>query len=178
MVRNIVIVFLSIALLGSLYTGVFRWRTAETVVAMRSDYPELEWLRKEYQLDDDQFKAIRAKHEAHDIVCRELCLELIATRKKLDAAIAENPEMNAEVKIALAEWTAQRKRCREATIAHMYEVSSIMLPEAGARYRNRVFRHLIVPGYMPHIDSDGEFHEELIEHAAPVPVQQTLEEND
>jgi hypothetical protein len=178
MIRNLVIVLLTVALLACLYSGVYQWRTAETKVAMRSDHPELEWLRREYQLDDAQFRAIRAKHEAHDIVCRQLCLDLIAARKKLDAAIAASPEMNEEVETAFTEWSSQRKICREATIAHMYEVSSLMSPEAGARYRERVLQHLIVPGRMPHIGEDGEFHEELIEHAAPAPMRETPEEND
>ncbi len=178
MIRNLVIVFLSFALLGCLYAGVYKWRTADTKVVMRSDHPELEWLRREYQLNDEQFREVRGKHEAHDIVCRQLCLDLIAARKKLDAAIAASPEMNSEVETALTEWAAQRKRCREATIAHMYDVSSLMSPEAGARYRERVFQHLIVPGRMPHIGNDGEFHEELIEHAAPAPVRETPEEED
>lgn len=168
MIRNLVIVLLSLALLACLYSGVYQWHTTEAKAAMRSDHPELEWLRREYQLEDQQFRAIRAKHEAHDIVCRQLCLDLVTTRKKLEAAIATSPEINAEVETALAEWSAQRKLCREATIAHMYEVSSLMSPEAGARYRERVFEHLIVPGRMPHIGSDGEFQERLIEHAAPV----------
>lgn len=178
MIRNIVIVLLSIGLLGCLYASVYQWRTAETKLAMRSEHPELEWLRREYHLDDEQFRAIRAKHEAHDIVCRQLCLDLIAARKNLDAAIATHSEMNAEVETALAEWVAQKKLCREATVAHMYEISSLMSPEVGARYRERVFEHLIVPGRMPHIGNDGEFQEELIEHAAPGSVQEIPEEND
>lgn len=171
MARNIIIVLLSIALLGCLYAGVYRWRVAETKVAMQSNHPELEWLRREYNLSDTQFSEIRARHEAHDIVCRQLCRDLIHARKKLDAAIVANPEINADVEAALTEWTAQRSRCREATIAHMYEVSSLMSSEAGKLYRERVFEHLIVPGRMPHIDRNGEFREELIEHAAPDPVQ-------
>ncbi|MDF1739135.1 MAG: hypothetical protein P1U86_08245 [Verrucomicrobiales bacterium] len=167
MVKNLVIVSLSLALLSCLYGGVYSWITADTARAMQSDYPELEWLRREYELSDGQFSEIRKMHEEHDIVCRELCRDLVATQKDLESVISTHPQISTEVQEALAAWTRQRNRCREATLSHMYEVSSVMKDDAASRYRESIFRHLIVPGKMPHIGKNGEFHEELIEHAAP-----------
>ncbi|MCG8598528.1 MAG: hypothetical protein MI807_00100, partial [Verrucomicrobiales bacterium] len=71
--RNLAIILLSAALLSCLYFCVYRWITADTAIAMKAERPELEWLRYEYDLSDQQFSAIRAKHETHDVVCRELC---------------------------------------------------------------------------------------------------------
>lgn len=167
MVKNIVIVILSLALLACLYCGVYRWITKDTARAIRSDNPELEWLRREYSLTDTQFSKIRAKHEAHDIVCRELCRDRIRGQKRLEAIISTQPEASEEVLEALAAWTVERDRCRKATLLHMYDVSSLMDEDSASRYRERISRYLIIPGKMPHIDRDGQFHEELIEYAAP-----------
>ena len=176
--RNIVIVVLSVVLLSCLYFCVYRWITEDTTIAMKAEHPELEWLRYEYELTDQQYSVIRAKHEAHDVVCRELCRDFVKAQKRLDAAIAKNPGLTPEVKEALAAWTAQRERCREATIAHMYDVSSVMDDEDAVRYRERIFRLLIVPGRMPHVGKNGEFHEDLIEYAAPGSVDSAPSDND
>lgn len=176
--RNLAIILLSAALLSCLYFCVYRWTTADTAIAMKAERPELEWLRYEYDLSDQQFSTIRAKHETHDVVCRKLCKDLVVAQKQLDAAIAEHSGLTPEVKDALAAWTAQRERCREATIEHMYDVSSVLNVDDAARYRERIFRHLIVPGRMPHVGKNGEFNEDLIEHAAPGSVDSAPSEND
>lgn len=165
--RNIAFIALSLVLLSGLYFGVFHWITADTAMAMKSDRPELEWLRHEYGLNEEQFANIQAKHEAHDIICQQLCKNLIKAQKRLDAVIAEQPGLTTEVEDALAAWAEQRRRCREATIAHMYDVSSVMDQEDAVRYRQRIFHRLIVPNRMPHIGTDGEFLEQRIEHANP-----------
>ncbi|MCB1085696.1 MAG: periplasmic heavy metal sensor, partial [Verrucomicrobiae bacterium] len=138
--RKIIVVIFSLVVLVCLYAGVFHWMTADTAQAMKAERPELEWLRLEYNLDEEQFSEIRAKHEAHDIVCRDLCRRLVEARKQLDRAINEEGTMSPVVSAALAQWTEQRQRCREATLEHMYDVSSVMSPEAAKRYRERIFR--------------------------------------
>lgn len=167
MVKNLIIISLSLALLACLYGGIYSWITKDTAKAMQSDHPELEWLRREYTLSDTQFAEIRTKHNAHDIVCRELCRDLVQIQQKLDTVISTHSEVSKEVQNTLAAWTEQRQRCRQAMLLHMYDVSSAMDEDSASRYRERIFRNLIIPGRMPHIDMDGEFHEELIEHAAP-----------
>lgn len=166
MIRNLVIAALSLALLVCVYGGVFRLFTADTAEAMTADRPELEWLRREYAVSDEQFASIKQKHEAHDIICRQLCLDLVNAKKQLDAAITNSPKMSSEVQEAFTAWAEQRRNCREKAIEHMYDVSSVMTPEAAERYRARIYETLIVPGRMPHVDQNGKFHEELIEHAA------------
>lgn len=175
--RNIAIVALSVALLACLYFCVYHWITADASAAMKSERPELEWLRREYELSDDQFSVIREKHEAHDVVCQQLCRDLVKAQKRLNAVISEHPGLIPEVEEALALWASQRERCREATLTHMYDVSSVMDEEDAARYRKRIFKNLIVPGHMPHVGKDGEFHEKLIEHADPDPIDTATLEN-
>ena len=167
MIRSIVILLGSVTLLACLYGGVFRLVTSDAQQAMASPTPELEWLRREYTLNDEQFAAVKAKHEAHDVICKQLCFDLVTAQKKLDEAISKYPEMGPEVQAALAEWSAQRETCRKAAIQHMYDVSSVMGADEAERYRKRIYERLIVPGRMPHIDRNGEFQDRLIEHAAP-----------
>jgi hypothetical protein len=88
---------------------------------------------------------------------------LAEVQGRLDRAISQSPEMNDEIRAALAEWIALRSQCREGTLQHMYEISAILNPEAAQRYRERVFRTLIMPGRMPHLDEKGVFHEQAFE---------------
>jgi len=53
-----------------------------------------------------------------------------------------------------------------------------MEEDSASRYRERIFSYLIAPGRMPHIGRDGEFHEELIEHAAPDSSVSTTSDDD
>jgi len=169
MIRNIIIFVLSLALLTCVYCGVYRMMTADVDEVMAADRPELEWLRREYSLSDQQFIEIQARHERHDVICQELCMGLVNAQKRLEAAVVAFPDMGDEVDAALADWEAQRELCRKAALRHMYDVSAVMAPEQAAAYRLRIFHKLIVPGKMPHVGADGEFHERLIEHAAPLP---------
>lgn len=167
MIRNIIILVLSLALLTCVYCSVYRMMTTDAAEVMAADRPELEWLRREYSLSDQQFSEIKARHEQHDVICRELCMGLVDAQKRLEATVVKFPEMGAEVDAALADWEAQRELCRKAALRHMYDVSAVMAPEQAAAYRLRIYSKLIVPGRMPHVGADGEFHEHLIEHAAP-----------
>jgi len=176
MVRNFAIVLIGLMLLTSVYAGVYRYITLDSEEAMTTDRPELEWLRREYQISDAQFTEIQRRHEAHDVICKKLCLGLVEARKKLDAAIAGSPEMGSGVVDALAAWSHQREICREAAIEHMYSISSVMEPDQAVRYRERIYRELIVPGRMPHIDENGEFQDKLIEHAAPAEVSRSADD--
>ena len=167
MIRFMTTVLASVALLVVLYSGVYRMVTADAHKAMASPQPELEWLRREYTLNDKQFTAIKTKHEAHDVICKKLCFDLVTAQNKLDQAITNYPKMGPEVQTALAEWSAQREICREAAIQHMYDISAVLEADEAANYRKRIYERLIVPGRMPHIDLNGKFRERLIEHAAP-----------
>ena len=169
MTRKLIILGLSLVLLICVYCGVYRMMTADAEEAMAADRPELEWLRREYSLSNQQFTEIQARHEQHDVICLEVCMGLVNAQKRLEAAVVAFPEMGAEVDEALADWEAQRGLCRKAALRHMYDVSAVMAPEQAAAYRLRIYRKLIVHGRMPHVGADGEFHERLIEHAAPAP---------
>jgi len=176
MVRSIIIVVIGLTLLTSVYTGVYRLVTSDVEAAMTADRPELEWLRREYQISDEQFAEIRRRHEAHDVICKQLCLGLVEAQENLDQAIAASPEMGPEVAQALEAWSHQREVCRQAAIEHMYSISSVMDAAQAVRYRERIYKQLIVTGRMPHIDEHGEFHDELIEHAAPAEVSRSADD--
>lgn len=98
-------------------------------------------------------------------------------QKQLNAVIAEHSGLTPEVEEALAAWIRQRERCREATLAHMYDISSVMDDDDAARYRERILHHLIFPGRMPHVGIDGEFRVERIEHADPGQIDKSPSKN-
>ena len=178
MAKNLVIIALSLALLACLYGGIYGWITSDTAQAMQSDHPELEWLRREYSLSDAQSRRSGKNTKPTISSVAKLCRELVQIQKELGTIISTQPEVDEEVQDVLAAWTEQRKRCRQATLLHMYDVSSAMDEDSASRYRARVFRNLIIPGKMPHIGADGEFHEELIEHAAPDSSASTTSDDD
>ena len=102
----------------------------------------------------------------HQKIFMMLFMELLnqLKQKKLMKALkSENgdPDM---IQTTLNEWRDERIRSQDSIITHMFEVSAEMEPEQGKRYREHVFKCLIVPGRTPHVDLEGDYDPQLIQH--------------
>ncbi|MDF1754521.1 MAG: periplasmic heavy metal sensor [Verrucomicrobiales bacterium] len=153
-----------IALSFVTYCVIHRSITVEARAALLSDCPELIWLKREYSLSADQFEKIQALHNRHDVECKELCRALSATQKGLQAVIITEPLGSASVQSALASWRDQQAVSQDSILKHMMDVSREMDPEQGKRYRENVFRSLILSGRTPHINSNGDYDSDFILH--------------
>lgn len=132
--HGIFILILALLLAGTAFCGC-RWFAGREARAMseRAD-GEMEWLRREFDLSDDQFARVAALHEAYRPKCDELCAAVVAANSKLDAAIDESRDVTPAVAAALKDVATVEEDCHRAMLAHIYAVSAEMSPPSAQRY--------------------------------------------
>jgi hypothetical protein len=108
--------------------------SAEPRRLLRSERPELAWLKHEFRLSESEFDRIAALHEAYLPRCEEMCRQIVEQEARLDAALAVATGMNPEIEGALAESARLRSECWKNMLEHFFEVSRMMSPQAGRRY--------------------------------------------
>jgi len=163
MKKGLIILLVGALTIGT-YFGVHRCVTVEARAVLRSECPELIWLKREYALSDSQFEKIQELHNAHDAECQIHCQALATTRKQLEELIISEPLESQAVQKALQDWRAQQVISQDSILKHMANVSKEMDPIPGKRYRENVFRSLILSGRTPHVNSAGDFNPEFILH--------------
>ena len=96
--------------------------------------PELEWLKTEYQLSNDQFARICAIHNAYMPGCAEMCREIKEKNAKIQTLIAATNTVSPEIERYLKELADLRLHCQLMMLRHFYEISKTMPPAQGHRY--------------------------------------------
>jgi hypothetical protein len=128
----------TVALLAALaaVTGFVAYRVSgdKAMQEALSKRDALEWLRRDFNLNDAQFAAIRQLHASYSVVCEEHCRAIqqaVRARSALKAAAAKDPAA-----LAAADRQVQELRltCETAIAAHVREVAALMNPEEGRRY--------------------------------------------
>jgi hypothetical protein len=107
---------------------------------------ELEWLRREYHLNDSQLQKIETLHSAYAPVCDEMCRRIMEADSKLDRLVSENKEVTPEVQGAIADVGIVQDDCRTRMLAHLYEVSLQMDAAEGQRYLRAMKSRVIQSG--------------------------------
>jgi hypothetical protein len=106
----------------------------------------LEWLRREYHLNNSQFQKIEALQTAYTPVCDEMCRRIMEANAKLDRLVSENKEVTPELQGAIADASVVQEDCRKHMLAHIYEVSLQMDPAEGQRYLRAMKSRVIQSG--------------------------------
>lgn len=156
-----------LALAALTYTAITRCITQQARAILSSDDPQLNWLKNEYQLTEDQFQKIKELHEAHDRQCVIGCEQLAQSQQALREAILSGRTSGPDYEKILEAWRQQTRQSQDAIVNHMNEVSAVMGGEKGRRYREQVFERLILPRRTPHIDDEGRFDPKFIERLKP-----------
>lgn len=138
--------------------------TREVRTVNQSESPELVWLQREYQLTDEQFAKVQKLHRHHDAYCRELCKQLVRAQQEFSLAFVTLDRTDEKFEAALRNWREQHELSQDAIISHAEDISRVMTPEQGDRYKQRVFNRLLLPGRTPHIDAHGKFDENFVRH--------------
>lgn len=134
MQRGILILILALLLAGTAFCG-FRWFAGREARAMSQSVDgEMAWLRREFNLSDEQFSRVAALHEAYRPKCDALCAAVVAANAKLDAVIDQSRQVTPTVAAALKDVAAVEDDCHRAMLAHLYAVSAEMNPDAARRY--------------------------------------------
>jgi hypothetical protein len=107
---------------------------------------ELEWLRREFHLNDAQFQKIEDLQSAYTPVCNGMCERIMEANSKLDRLLPKNREVTPEVEAAIREVGTVQDDCRKQMLAHIYRVSAQMNPADGERYLHLMKSRIIQPG--------------------------------
>jgi hypothetical protein len=100
----------------------------------QTQLPELEWLRREFHLTDDQFAKVAELHHAYRPTCEALCARVIASHQKMNSAVEAGSRVSPELKAALEEHAALHVECQTAMLTHLYQTAACMSPEQARRY--------------------------------------------
>jgi hypothetical protein len=106
---------------------------------------ELEWLRREFHLNDAQFAKIATLHSAYTPVCNEMCRRIMEANSKLDRLVSENHEVTPDLAAAIREAGLVQEECHQQMLAHIYQVSAQMSPADGQDYLRLMKSRVIQP---------------------------------
>lgn len=116
------------------YAGLYFVCTAPDRALLECEAPELAWLKKEFNLNDEEFRRVSEIHEAYVPECMERCLRIGAKNAELSVLLGTADGLTAEIEEKLEEAAQIRVECQKAMVKHFVEVSRMMPPEQGKRY--------------------------------------------
>jgi hypothetical protein len=147
MFRNrlaVILITAGIAVAG--YFIYYGYAVAPMQAMLKKPDAQMEWLCDEFHLTADQFTKIKAMHRVYAPKCDLMCQKIAAANVNLDRVISANRSVTPEVGAALKEVADVQEECRQAMLAHVYNVSAQMSPDEGARYLQMMKARLIAPG--------------------------------
>jgi hypothetical protein len=134
-VKRSLLILIVVMLAGSaLFAGSYFMsrRVCESCTNESTD--NLDWLRQEFHLSDAEMARMHELHDGYLPKCGEMCAQIAAKKKELDATLAGATNINAEAKQKLTELAVLRSQCQAHMLQHFIEVSQAMPPEQGRRY--------------------------------------------
>lgn len=146
MKRALLIMALGLATAALAYSVVYFDTTAREREALKSQVPELWWLKQEFHLDDAQFQRISLLHQGYLPQCRETCRKIAEKNAQLKDIFSRTNSVTPELEKKLDEIAKLRAECQANMLRHFVEVSQAMPPEEGRRYLAWVQEKTILSG--------------------------------
>ncbi len=156
--RGIFILISALLLTAAAFYGYRQFAARNALEMAARSNAELEWLRREFDLNEEEFLRIADLHKAYGPKCDVLCAAVVEANAKLDAAIDANRGMTPEVAAALQNAAEVEHECRRALLDHVYSVGSEMKPEAAKRYRDMMKPRIVRSAEMHHRTMTSEPH--------------------
>lgn len=135
---------LAVALLA--YGCLYFVSTSSKRETLRSEQPELAWLKREFNLSDAEFARVARQHEAYLPQCLEMCRRIDEQNAKLKQLLAAASTMTPQIEDAIAEAARIRGECQRNMLRHFFDLSQTMPPEQGKRYLAWIKEKTILPG--------------------------------
>jgi Heavy-metal resistance len=132
--RRIVILVLGVVGAAIAYGCFYLMGTATPRALLRSEQPELAWLKHEFNLSDAEFSRISQLHAGYLPQCRERCRRIDQLNGALSNALDTATQLTPEVEKLLGERAQMRAACQAEMLKHFFEISRTMPPEQGKRY--------------------------------------------
>jgi hypothetical protein len=96
--------------------------------------PELEWLKRDLELTDEQFVKVRDLHMRYRPKCAEMCRRIAEAHEKMEAIAAASREITPEYKSVLREHAEIHLESQEAMLKHLYETAAAVNQRQAERY--------------------------------------------
>lgn len=142
-------IILALGLVGAVvaYCCLYLTGTSSKRELMRSEQPELAWLKQEFNLTDAEFARVSELHATYLPQCREMCRRIDGQKMKLQKLLAAASTMTLEIESAITESARLRVECQRNMLRHFFDVSRMMPPEQGKRYLDWVTEKTFQPDY-------------------------------
>jgi len=145
MKRSALILGIILVASATAYCFYFRAATAKTR-PLTEGGPEaagLVWLQREFALSEPEMETLRAAHARFLPRCAEHCRALAEARQQL-SALSDRPGASTAELVEKSQSVSRiEQECFSMTLANIDEISALMPPEAGARYRSLMRNRLI-----------------------------------
>lgn len=99
-----------------------------------SRLPELEWLRTELKLSEEQFKKVAEIHQAYRPSCEALCMKVMASHAKIKRLATPHSTVSPELEEALKEHALLHVECQKAMLNHLHKTAAVMNPDQAETY--------------------------------------------
>ncbi len=129
------------------YGAVYYLGTQSHRSMSQQEYPELAWLRAEFQLSDEEFERISKLHYAYLPKCESMC-ELVAEKNAELVHVMGQESQDAGLhESLLTEVVSIRADCQKMMLEHFYSVSQEMSPVQRERYLSWVLKESLSSGH-------------------------------
>lgn len=129
---------LLLALLAGLVAFcLMRWHRADSAHApgiVLDAMPELEWLRSELGLTDEQFSKVRALHVAYRPRCSDMCRRIAEAHEEIETIAKSTREVTPQFRDALKRHADIHVECQEQMLKHLYETAALLNTDQEAKY--------------------------------------------
>ncbi len=115
--------------------------------------PELEWLRREFNLGATEFERISSLHLAYIPTCEALCGKIAVARGNVQKLVLAERSVTPELEAALREEAALRAECQTAMLRQIYVTADALPPEKAAAYLE-----MMLPAVMEMTSEPGKDH--------------------
>lgn len=140
------LILLAALLAGLAGFAVIRWQSTPPVLTAThgsSLLPELEWLRREFDLTEEQFAKTSELHLAYRPTCEALCNRVMASHDKIKKLVESGEQVTPDLEAALREHAALHVECQTAMLTHLYETAAQLSPEQAKNYLDAMLPHVI-----------------------------------
>jgi hypothetical protein len=134
MKRGLLILALGVVGAVAAFCCVYLMGTTTPRALMRSEQPELAWLKHEFNLGEAEFKRIAELHAGYLPQCEERCRKIEELNGRLSNSLARAAQVTPDIERLLNERAQVRATCQAEMLKHFFEVSRTMPPEQGQRY--------------------------------------------
>lgn len=147
MIRSMTILIAGLAVGVAAYVCLYSAGTTSRREMLQNKTPELVWLKKEFNLTDNEFERISRLHEGYLPQCAEMCRRIETKSAELKQLLANTNVLTAEIEAKLAEASQLRLDCQKRMLQHFYEVSRTMRQDQGKRYLAWVQEKTFLPDH-------------------------------